>query len=48
MKQNPAFLSTLDPTCTTELEGDGCEKQQIYIIATLQLFWNEKLRRIER
>ena len=31
-----------------ELEGDGCEKQQIYVKATLQLFWNEKLTRIER
>jgi hypothetical protein len=25
-----------------ELEGDGCEKQQIYIKANLKLFWNEK------
>jgi hypothetical protein len=25
-----------------ELDGDGCEKQQIYIKATLKLFWNEK------
>jgi hypothetical protein len=25
-----------------ELEGDGCEKQQIYIKETLKLFCNEK------
>jgi len=25
-----------------EPEGDGCEKQPIYIKATLKLFWNEK------
>jgi hypothetical protein len=25
-----------------ELEGDGCEKQQIYTEATLKMSWNEK------
>jgi hypothetical protein len=25
-----------------ELEGDGCEKRQIYIKVTFKLFWNEK------
>jgi hypothetical protein len=41
LEQNPAFLFMVAAPCI-ELEGDGCEKQQIYIEATLKLFWNEK------